>query len=402
MPTATDEPNIPNKKESAVTDDGTEELTGEKEEISRQEIVALGIASRERADNIEFCEHVMKALARGAQGPNLWGREDFKTIRECVGAIASRPDLYHPLMGDKLPDVTLPGEQENDGGGGHGRKNPSLTTNYISSIAEYKDLDAKLPILQVVSTPNMDFEEFSRKGKSTNIHFTHLRLCDGSNDVMTGRLSMHLAHEGNKLEEGDIIQLNRFTALTYQSSGTDKPYRSPAVVIHIYSRVGSAAVPKKLESPKHCNPMTAEEMEANNKHVSGDTVQSSDGAEEKEGYERLVEVECTPEHRYCSVYGLNPVLCVCVSDPVKKVDMEVLRQYCYFATMDVTQMEPTSKRNMLYWWYMTNTYNICGKGNRQKPPACLLAAIRKEFREDDGWYKIFVAGKKPTHKRAKK
>ena len=40
MPSATDEPNIPNKKESAVTDDGSEELTGEKEEISRQEIVA--------------------------------------------------------------------------------------------------------------------------------------------------------------------------------------------------------------------------------------------------------------------------------------------------------------------------------------------------------------------------
>ena len=114
MPTATDEPNIPNKKESAVTDNGTEELTGEKEEISRQEIVALGIASRERADNIEFCEHVMKALARGAQGPNLWGREDFKTTRECVCILLSwvtNCQMFHCLESRKMMVVVATAEK---------------------------------------------------------------------------------------------------------------------------------------------------------------------------------------------------------------------------------------------------------------------------------------------------
>jgi len=31
-------------------------------------------------------------------------------------------------------------------------------------------------------------------------------------------------------------------------------------------------------------------------------------------------------------------------------------------------MSNSWKRNMLYWWYMTNTYNICGKGTRADPP----------------------------------
>ena len=30
---------------------------------------------------------------------------------------------------------------------------------------------------------------------------------------------------------------------------------------------------------------------------------------------------------------------------------------------------------MLYWWYMTDTYNICGKVNRKDPPACLKAVL---------------------------
>ena len=81
-------------------------------------------------------------------------------------------------------------------------KIPALTINYISSIAEFKELDdSELPILQVVSS-KMDFEESSRSNKDCYIHFTHLRLCDGSKDVMTGRLSMHLVHDGTKLDKG--------------------------------------------------------------------------------------------------------------------------------------------------------------------------------------------------------
>jgi len=66
-------------------------------------------------------------------------------------------------------------------------------------------------------------------------------------------------------------------------------------------------------------------------------------------------------------------------DSVDKTDLEVVGQYCFFATTEVTNMTNSNKQNMLYWWYMTNTYNICGKGARQKSHACLKAAIHKAY-----------------------
>ena len=112
-------------------------------------------------------------------------------------------------------------------------------------------------------------------------------------------------------------------------------------------------------------------------------------------WEPLVEVNCSSNHRCCSVYGVSTVLCLCDTDPVQNINLEMVREYCYFATTEVSKMSNSWKRNMLYWWYMTNTYNICGKRTRADPPACLKAAIRKTYssEREDGMYKIFVSGR---------
>jgi hypothetical protein len=78
--------------------------------------------------------------------------------------------------------------------------------------------------------------------------------------------------------------------------------------------------------------------------------------------DKLVNVECTPHQRYCARYGLSPVLCICKSDLPDKINLEVLQEFCWFATKEVTDMDNSNKQNMLYWWYMTNIYNIGGKG----------------------------------------
>jgi len=81
---------------------------------------------------------------------------------------------------------------------------------------------------------------------------------------------------------------------------------------------------------------------------------------------------------------------------VDQIDLEVVKQFCFFATKEVSKMNNSNKRNMLYWWYMTNTYNICGKGTRGDPPACLKAAIRHAYpsKRPDGMYKKFIPGTK--------
>ena len=61
----------------------------------------------------------------------------------------------------------------------------------------------------------------------------------------------------------------------------------------------------------------------------------------------------------------NTIVCVCESDPADKLDMKAVHQYCWFTMMDADKMPNRWKRNILYWWYMTNMYQICRKGKRQ-------------------------------------
>ena len=50
---------------------------------------------------------------------------------------------------------------------------------------------------------------------------------------------------------------------------------------------------------------------------------------------------------------------------------------------------------MMYWWYATNVYSLCGKGNRGKLPDCLEYAIKKTYPEPEGVaYSQYSDGKK--------
>lgn len=56
-------------------------------------------------------------------------------------------------------------------------------------------------------------------------------------------------------------------------------------------------------------------------------------------------------------------------------------------------MDNSNKRNALYWWYMTNIYNIHGKGVTKEPPACLTAAIWHAHPEENGQQMGYRPGK---------
>ena len=376
--------------------------THKRKEPSRQEKVARGIQISKQMASIEHCQRVLKVFTTNPMGAEFWKRGEYKMIRECLEVMKSHPEKYSPIMGDKMPDGSYVGEGNSDDAK---TSTPGLTPNYIVSIATHKDLGfADSPVLQVVSRPKMEFEGNSNANHSNKLHFTNLRLRDGNDDIMIGRLSMHLAHDGNRLDDGDIIELNLFTPCTYPPSGKDKPQRSPMVVIHRYSIVGTAALPlKRLNDPINCTPLTDGEIAESLNKVSqlpaGCVVLSEEGGEEMKEengkrYERLLEVDCTHDKRYCSLYGLSTIQCVCKTDPIANIDLEVVRMYCWFATKDVCKMDNSNKRNMLYWWYMTNIYTVCGKGRRKDPPACLKAAIRKAYPAPDSWYVVYVPGKK--------
>lgn len=65
-------------------------------------------------------------------------------------------------------------------------------------------------------------------------------------------------------------------------------------------------------------------------------------------HERFVEVICIVEHLYCSVYYVNPIVCIRKSDAADNIDADAVWQYFWFATKDAGKMYNSWKRNMLY------------------------------------------------------
>ena len=192
------------------------------------------------------------------------------------------------------------------------------------------------------------------------------------------------------------MQLHMFTPLTYvMSSGGEVNMHqccAPMVVIHTFSKIGYRAPPHSITDPMICIDL---------KQSGGDGMRN-DGAMARAvtvgntatAFEELVDVECTVENRHCAQYGLSPVLCVCTTDPLNRINLDVVREYCWFAMKDVREIDNSHKRNMLYWWYMTNIYNISGRGVTKKPLDCLTAAIRCAYPEDNGKYKGYRKLKK--------
>ena len=389
------------KKKESESLGGSSQST--KKALSEQEKKSIDLKLKKQRESMEHCNHVLSVLTRNVSGPEFWLRPEYKQIRQCIEVFKSHPHQFKPVIGDELPDGSIFCEDDSN----DGLKLPALTSSYILSIATFKDLPSDLlPIMQVVSS-KMTTETSSMKQKRNNIHFTHLRLRDGSNDVIIARLSMNVAHDGSKLGGGDIIRLSNFTPLTFTPSGRDNPQRSPALVIHTYAKIGYSSLPIKLNPPLQCvDASMSEQIEAVLTDADvGEIYFEDDNSKNNSEWEPLVEVSCTPTNRYCAKYGVCTILCLCVTDPVTQIDLEVVKQFCYFATKEVSKMTNSNKRNMLYWWYMTNTYNICGKGTRADPPECLKAAIRKAYPSErpDGMFKKYMPGTKlPAKKNCKK
>ena len=105
---------------------------------------------------------------------------------------------------------------------------------------------------------------------------------------------------------------------------------------------------------------------------------------------RVENVECTFNKRLCSKHGMNMITCICKSCPAKDLDLQTLKEDCYFATTAVDNMTNSQKRCMIYWWYATNIYSICGKRQHMMLPDCLVQMVRNTYPELDGNYTGFA------------
>ena len=222
--------------------------------------------------SITHCAHVLTAYISQANGSEMWKRGENKAVRECIHEIASDPRKFPLMMGDRLPDgSSFSGESSDDAMS----TAPSLTPNYVSAIASGEDVSSiDLPILQLTEPPKMAFEGNSNGEKTNRSHFTRFWLCDGSGNQMLGRAAMHLAHDGNRLREGDIIRLELFTPCTCLL----RAERSPVVLVHRYTVVGAASLPRDLHDPIVC---ADADVDAGNNLPEGRPFAASGGGDHK-------------------------------------------------------------------------------------------------------------------------
>jgi hypothetical protein len=283
-------------------------------------------------------------------------------------------------MGDKLYDDYIKAL---------GTKGASiaLSKGYIKALSRAEDTSeiAETPTMQVVARETFHQRvgiKRAEKQLEGHTQITQLKLCDGDGNTMFGRLATHLAGEARKLKQGDIIHIKSFTELTHKM-GTSTA--KPALFILGYSHVGYDKLPDDINPPLCCD--------ISSKATNDDTEATPEGkADNVQITITQEDAECTHQNRLCSLYGISLLTCICKSNPVKKLDLNTIREDCFFADKTVEQMANNEKRCMIYWWYATNIYSICGKRKRRQLPNCLVKAVRDAYPEEDGVYVGFAFG----------
>ena len=244
----------------------------------------------------------------------------------------------------------MPGDQYYDHSVEQGNEQEKLMQCCIKSIATSQDTSfAEHPILYVL---HMDpireppkFTGFSDKPAPFN-KITHLLVADGDGNQMTCRLLTQISNQGTQLKRGDIIRLDLYTELAHRINKNTA--RMPWVFVLKHSPVGySGTLPvKKLHDPIPCS------ITLPDSHTSLPKDTTADVSDEP--------VECCLSNRYCSMHSVSSTVSICNAVPVHKLDLETIKDNCSFATDEIDKMTNPHKRNMIYWWYATNIYSICG------------------------------------------
>ena len=298
--------------------------------ISQQELRELSIiVKKKEAQHCQF-QHMLKSLMAD---PPKFKRLEFRYLREFVSHIQKNRDAFPEVMGDKTNGPIEPveniGALEKGGDEEHfNRKKAVLPTNeFIKAIAENRAFEAELfenSILQVVERekkyrePAFDGTAF-KNGKNRNsqapVQMTHLRLRDGDNNTMLGRIVIHETHEAKKLQPGDIIQLSLFTPLLHRV--VSEGHQKPAVFIVKYSRVNYLALPDKINDPLICECGVGHPTPVEKKQVI-----KCSGNLQKD----VSDANCTYANRLCSKHGVSMVACICGYHPVQNLDLHTIKE----------------------------------------------------------------------------
>ncbi len=360
----------PGLSEERGTSKEDDDSLSDLEELPDDDEVGMGTSEQEKkaADDLAHMkqkqnEEFRNKLDHIRKNTKLWESKDNQYLREFCNEIECNREEFPCMPGDRCYKAAVD----------QGEEHKKLTKGYIAAIAAHDDTFFVLhPVLYVHSRETtheaQTFEGFCNSDSTPpKVKVTHLRLVDGDGNQMLGRLATEIADQGKQLRKqgGDVIRLDRYTEMTHRIN--NKTARMPYVFIHKYTQTKFCRKPPvdKVHDPL---PYTTAPPSKPPPAKKSKTADVSDAP-----------VTDCQSKRYCTIHGVYFPVCICETIKVKDLDLPSIKEDYYFATDELDKMSNSHKRNMIYWWYATNVYSICGKGKRKELPKCLVHEIRRKY-----------------------
>jgi hypothetical protein len=328
-------------------------------------------ADGQRLGDIKNTLHVIIDTIK--KTPRLWLASFCDELRDFYRMVSGDPITYPPALpvSDSLP------------AGNDDSKLPSLTPGFATGIyaRRYDQFrsDAPVPVVKVMSIDIKHREHEYKAENRTTIHqqpqFT-LHVTDGDGGVLTVRANSSLTYHMGMVKVGTLLKLLQYAPIYYDYGNRDD--LRVMILMSNFEIVGWGHVDDDWEPPEADTRVVQERID---REVAEMNAIDVDGEDEDNNGDAVP--PCLDGAR-CSIHGIQFGVCICKSYPVDNLVLSEIAKTCHFVTMPIAEMPNNFKRNMIYWWYATNIYLVCGKHNRVALPDCLVWEVRRCYPNPTG------------------
>jgi len=343
---------------------------------SKQEEKAKSIQQDVRAQQLAEFHNL---IAQIQKDHGIFYRHEFDFLRTWVDYVEDHRDEYPRTR--SLEKVDFAAEA---------RVTIPCTNGFVESLASqtFKNDGSCSPVVQVFK-----IETCFRDGAigHERVKMTNASIIDGDGNALLCVFAVHLMEASRLLTEGSLVRLKYFSTSNYRVNNASP--RLPWILVLNFTHLGKSELivdKARIQTPETKPLGQLQAAPDDDVDDNGTTVQQPLDTEKFEPIPDL-DLVCSPTHRECAMHDIGQVVCICKAIPLRALDLEVISESCYFVDREVRDMEPWHKRNVLYWWYATNHYNLCGKFRRGRLPRCLVRMIRTAYPNPLGVaYKGFV------------
>lgn len=330
-----------------------------------------GAPRRDESKRKTEAQKVMKKVIDGGcclfrwirQHPDLWQSDGMDEFRKMAYEVTGDPEKYPP-----------PKEED-----GWGVELDSLSKN-IGELLFSKGMPIMKPTSDAIylQITHSNFKQQTNIIDNCTVNHRQWRgvASDGDKMSIVMRIDSTLNTAGNLLAPGTIVLVQSYLPVYFRYDVNDD--KSCAIVVRKFEVVGRRPVPSELAGPPKHRVVPKKEK----KQPTRKPPKKKQRVETKSD-EASVQ-ECCCNGQLCSQHGVEFVVCLTECVPtVQSVSLALIARECVFVTKKLSEMTPSDKRFLLYYYYATTIYQFHGKGNRVELPECLKNAVRTLYPNEE-------------------